>query len=68
MMTSPLKTKAQAAKYAAQVEAVTGEPQLVFRVLPGTRAYECGFRFGTCAASERAEYEACGALFVEVTA
>jgi hypothetical protein len=65
-MTIPgaLTTLDEARDYAAHVESLTGEPQLVFHVDPGTVAYACGYRFGTCAQSEREQYEGDGARFV----
>jgi hypothetical protein len=49
----PLKTEKQARAYAANIAAITGEAQLVFKVREGTAAWQHGFRFGTCPASER---------------
>lgn len=64
-MGGPFKTAAGAWRYARQVEAGNGTRHVVFVVSPGTQAYALGYRFSTCAESEREEYARDGAVFVD---
>jgi hypothetical protein len=63
-------TLKQAKAYAANIEKITGKRHLVFRVPEGTAAstypgnvFNTG-KYATCEESEKAEYEADGAVFV----
>ena len=62
-----MRTAAAAWKYADSIKRLNGHDHLVFRVPEGTDAYNAGMRFATCLASEKAEYEAGGAVFVDRT-
>lgn len=42
-----------------------GKTHLVFKVPKHSRAYQFGYRYATCEASERQAYQADGAVFVE---
>lgn len=59
------RTEKKAREYAASVKAMTGKTHIVFRVPAGTSSAALGYKFGTCEESERAEYEADGAVFVD---
>jgi hypothetical protein len=60
-----LKTEKKAREYANTIKAMTGKTHLVFKVPAGTAAYAMGQRFATCEDTERSEYEAGGAVFVD---
>lgn len=64
-MDKPLKTLTQATAYVAKLFNLTGRRHVIFYTPKGSMAWDMGFRFGTCEESERAEYEADGAVFVE---
>jgi hypothetical protein len=61
------RTEKDAREYARQMEEIhnDGEKWLVFRTPKNTEAYKHGLFFGTCRASERADYAAGGAVFLD---
>lgn len=61
----PHGTKRAAQRYADFLTRERGVRYLVFRVPPGTRAYELGSRFNVCREDEREVYAAGGAIFVD---
>ena len=61
------QTEKEARQYAATMEQIHRQPPgswLPFKIPAGTRAREWG-RYGCCKASERADYEAGGAVFLD---
>ena len=62
---NPFSTRARAAEYAADLADLHGEPMHVFRVPEHSAAYGMGFRYATFRDSERADYEAGGAVVLQ---
>jgi hypothetical protein len=64
-MPGALTTIDEARDYATSIACLRRLPVHIFPVPEGTRAYEYGFRFGTCPDDERAAYESDGAKIIE---
>lgn len=63
-VTMILTTRKKAEEYAKTIADFRKEEVFIFPTEPGTQAYEMGYRFGTCLASEKNDYEMGGAEFV----
>ena len=60
-----MRTIPQAWRYVDEIKKLNGHDHLVFRIPEDTEAYRAGMRYATCIASEKADYEAGGAVFVD---
>lgn len=59
------KSKVSARRYAARLSEMHGAKWLPFQTPEGSHAMKFGVKFGACRETERAEYEAGGAIFFD---